>query len=210
MRGLCDDLMLLSAVDLCDTRGLYSLYGYGAEKSGIRESGAPVPAEHAGCLADVGEAGHGVRGTAYGTLLIFFADKAGGRVQNHFQMINGICRVVHYFGGDVILPDAVHVIGASKMLSVQIDVCQCIDSLEAQEKAVSLKGFIAQGEVRLVGKVIFHQLRCSQFVIAVKRIRDQIFLEQSSVYGGGNFGLDGGLGNVIYIFTEHGQGPVVV
>ncbi len=156
MSARCRHLMLLGEMNLRDAGGLYSLDGNRSEKPGIREPRAPVPAEHAGCLADMGKAWHGIGRTAYRTLLVCLMDKAGGRVQHHLQVINGVRLVVPCLGSDIILPDAVHVVGAAQLFAVQIDVSQCIDSLKAQEEAVCFPGLTAKCEICLVGEIIVH------------------------------------------------------
>ena len=75
--------MSLSQINLRDTRGFVSVNGNLAEKSGVGKPSAPVPAEHAGRLADVGEARHSVAGTAYGTFLVCLFNKTGRGVQDH-------------------------------------------------------------------------------------------------------------------------------
>ena len=148
--------------------------------------------------------GHGVGAAAYGALFILLTDKTCGRVEHHFQLIDGVRRILHDFGGDIELPDAVHVVGCSQMFSVQIEIRQSINPFKPKENTVGLPVCGLQREGRLVGKVIFHQLQRGQLVVTVKRVRDQILPKQRAVHGGGNLGADGCPGDVVHIFAENG------
>ena len=154
----------------------------------VRQTGAPVPAEHAVGLAQVGEAHHGVGGAVRSGLGIGLFNKAGGGIK---------------FDGNVIFSDlqhgfyvkfigSVHIFGRSNHRAVDGDGGQGVQPVAAQQHRVALQQVCRNGEIPAVDEVIVHDLQRFVFIVPVERILDLTGGEQVVINRAGDGGADAG------------------
>ena len=134
--------------------------------SRVRQTGAPIPAEHAVGLTDMLKAGDRVRAAPAGALFILAERIADGRIEPDLQ---------HVFPGQqqglhVPLPGDVHVVGVSHRLTVQADMGQRIQPLAAQQHLSALQHGFFRFKYALIHKIVFQQGKGLQLVFPVKGV----------------------------------------
>ncbi len=80
-------LMLLGHIDLLDPGLIISQHIYIPEKAGIGQTRTPVPTEHAGRLAQLGEASHRLSGALRSMSLVCHLYKFSRRMEKKTQVI---------------------------------------------------------------------------------------------------------------------------
>ena len=181
-----------------------------AEKSRIGKARTPVPAEHAGSLADVREARHCIIRAADRILFIGIFDEFCRRVKNHPEMINRLLRIAADKIRDIKLPDAVHIVRGAEKSIPEIDVGKCVNAVKLQKYAVLCAQFPTHGEIPCILEVVVHQLCCVKLIVPVERIGHQPVLKECPVHSGRNLRADRIPGDVIDIFADDFHSPVVI
>ena len=130
MNGFSSYMMLLSYKYLCQTGSFYCENRSLTEQSCIWKTRTPVPAVHAGCFTNMRESRHCIGCCSNRAFCFFFCDEFCRGMQNHFYLIYGIGCITCNKIGNIILPDTVHVVCGADFLSVQINICDGINSVE--------------------------------------------------------------------------------
>ena len=143
----------------------------------VGQAGAPVPAEHAVGLAQVGKAHHRFLRTVGNVVLVFLFDKAGGRVQQHAQLVALFLQQIL----DLEFKRAVHILGVAELLAVQENVRHGIDALKAQQHRVALEQRLVRRKLCFVFIVVIHPLQRLGEIVAPEGIVHLSVLHQIMV-----------------------------
>ena len=139
-----------------------------APDAGIRQARAPVPAEHAVGLAQKRETDHRV-GAAVGRVFgVGLADKLCRRGKADLDPVFPLAQQRL----DVVLPDAVHVVGPADGRAVEGDFSQRVQPLAAQEHRFAGEQRGVGGKAARIEKVVLHELERFVFVVAEEGVGD--------------------------------------
>ena len=122
--------------------------------AGVRQTGTPVPAEHAVGFADVREAHHGIRAAVCHGLCVCFLNILSRRAEGDGDgVLSGTEN-----GLNVELPDSVHIAGLTDDLTVDMDGGDGVQSLCPEQNLVPGEKGIVHLEAAEIDKIVVHQL----------------------------------------------------
>ena len=167
-------------------------------ESGVGQMRAPVPAEHAVGLPQVGKALHGVGAALGGVLLVRFPNPLGGGVEPHLEVVLPLPKNSSH----VVLEGAVHVLHMVQQHPVKPDVRHGVHALKAQHLVGAFQNSLRRGEILYVVVVVLHQGKSFQLVVPVVGVLHLSRRQQVGVHGPGH------PGRKLFSLVGHGQRPL--
>ena len=144
----------------------------------VRQTGSPVPAEHAVCLAQVAEAGRCVGGFPAGRFFSFFRTVENGGIKSDFQRVFARVQLLLH----VPHPGDVHVVREGDFAPVKRHMRQRIQPLADQLHMRMCQLCFSHGECALVHIIFLHALEGIQLVFAPERVRHRAIRHQIRIH----------------------------
>ena len=173
-------------------------------EAGVRQAGTPIPAEHAGGLAQVRIAGQRIRGRADGADAVRFGNKARWRTEQH----RDAAFPAALRRSDIELPWTVHVVALACGLPVDGDLRKGVDAFKAQDEPAAGALLRRQADCGFIAEVAVHQAQRVCFVVPPEGVGHQTLLQQGAVNGRGNAGLDRRLRDAVRVVSQDSERPV--
>ena len=120
--------------------------------SRIRKPWAPVPAKHAVCFSDLGKSVHTVFRSHSHTFRIALPYIFDRTVKRNLQTVFS----PHEHPGHGVCPCAVHIVSPAQQASIQINVCNGVQTVKTKSDLICIKKSALRCEPGFIDKILFH------------------------------------------------------